>query len=100
MLRAGANLRVLPAFPCRGKRSPRWKRKGTPVDKTEIAKVERYLRQTFANHSLRVVARPKKTDSAEVYLGDEFLGVLFVDDEDGDRSFNFTMAILDTDLED
>jgi Protein of unknown function (DUF3126) len=70
------------------------------VNKTELAKVERYLRQTFANHSLRVVARPKKEDSAEVYVGDEFIGVLFLDDEDGDRSFNFNMAILDTDLED
>ena len=70
------------------------------MNKTELAKVERYLRQTFANHSLRVVARPKKEDSAEVYVGDEFIGVLFLDDEDGDRSFNFNMAILDTDLED
>ena len=70
------------------------------MNKTELAEVERYLRQTFANHSLRVVARPKKEDSAEVYVGDEFIGVLFLDDEDGDRSFNFNMAILDTDLED
>ena len=70
------------------------------MNKTELAKVERYLRQTFANHSLRVVARPKKEDSAEVYVGDEFIGVLFLDDEDGDRSFNFNMAILETDLED
>jgi hypothetical protein len=73
--------------------------KGTALDKTEMAKVERYLRQTFANHSIRIVARPKKSDSAEVYVGEEFIGVLFVDDEDGDRSFNFTMAILDTDLD-
>jgi Protein of unknown function (DUF3126) len=73
---------------------------GDRVNKSELAKVERYLRQTFANHSLRVVARPKKDDSAEVYVGEEFLGVLFLDDEDGDRSYNFTMAILDTDLED
>ncbi len=65
-----------------------------------MAKVQNYLRQTFSNTSLRVVGRPKKSDSAEVYIGEEFIGVLFVDDEDGDRSFNFTMAILDTDLED
>jgi len=70
------------------------------VDKNEMAKVEQYLRQTFSNHSLRVVGRPKKTDSAEVYIGEEFIGVLFLDDEDGDRSYNFTMAILDTDLDD
>ena len=70
------------------------------MDKTELAKVERYMRKTFANHSIRIVARPKKDDSAEVYLGEEFIGVLFLDDEEGDRSYNFTMAILDTDLDD
>ena len=30
---------------------------------------------------------------------DHRVGVLSVDDEDGDRSFNFSMAILDTDLD-
>lgn len=69
------------------------------MDKTELAKIERYMRQTFANHSIRIVARPKKTDSAEVYVGEESIGLVFVDDEDGDRSFMFEMAILDTDLE-
>lgn len=73
--------------------------KGFNVDKTEIAKVEAHLRRTFSNASIRVVARPKKDDSAEVYIGDEFIGVLFLDDEDGDRSYNFQMAILDSDLE-
>lgn len=70
------------------------------MDKTDFAKVERHLRRTFANHSIRVVGRPKKADSAEVYVAEEFIGVLFLDDEEGDRSFNFTMAILDTDLVD
>lgn len=69
------------------------------MDKTELAKLERFLRKTFSNHTLRVQARPKKTDSAEVYVGDEFIGVIFVDDEDDDRSFNFQMAILAEDLE-
>jgi hypothetical protein len=36
--------------------------------------------------------------AAEVYLGDEFLGVIFRDDEDGELSYNFSMAILDIDL--
>ncbi len=69
------------------------------MDKTELQKVEKHLRRTFNNAAIRVTARPKKTDSAEVYVGEEFVGILFLDDEDGDRSFNFTMAILDTDLE-
>ena len=70
------------------------------MDKTELAEIERFLRRTFANQSIRVVARPRKTDSAEVYVGEEFLGVLFLDDEDGDKSYSFQMAILDADLED
>jgi len=69
------------------------------VDKSEMTKVERHLRRTFANHSIRVVGRPRKTDSAEVYVGEEFIGVLFEDNDEGERSYNFTMAILDTDLD-
>ena len=70
------------------------------MDVQEVRKLDAYLKRVFGNPKLRVVPRPKKDDSAEVYIGEEFIGVLFVDDEDGDRSFNFTMAILDTDLED
>jgi Protein of unknown function (DUF3126) len=69
------------------------------VDVTEIRKIENYLRRLFENPKLRVVPRPKKQDSAEVYLGEEFIGVLFVDDEDEDKSYNFQMAILETDLD-
>jgi hypothetical protein len=57
------------------------------------------MRKVFGNARIRVVPRPRKDDSAEVYIGEEFIGVLSVDDEDGDRSYNFDMAILETDLE-
>jgi len=69
------------------------------VDVQEIRKLEAYIKRLFGNAKLRVVPRPKKDDSAEVYTGDEFIGVLFVDDEDDERSYNFQMAILATDLE-
>jgi len=69
------------------------------VDVPEIRKLENYLRPLFGNARIRVVPRPRKDDSAEVYIGEEFIGVLFVDDEDEDRSYNFQMAILGTDLE-
>ncbi len=68
------------------------------MEKAELLKLEAYLRKTFNNAAIRVMARPKKKDSAEVFVGDEFVGVLFLDDEDGDRSFNFQMAILEEDL--
>jgi hypothetical protein len=69
------------------------------VDVQEVRKLDAYLKKLFGNARLRVVPRPKKEDSAEVYVGDEFIGVLFIDDEDDERSYNFQMAILGTDLE-
>ena len=70
------------------------------MDVQEVRKLDAYLKKLFGNARLRVVPRPKKEDSAEVYVGEEFIGVLFVDDEDGDLSYNFQMAILATDLVD
>jgi Protein of unknown function (DUF3126) len=64
----------------------------------ELKKVERYLRRLFANESIAVRARPRKDDSAEVFVGEEFVGVVYRDDEDDELSYNFTMAILDYDL--
>ena len=51
----------------------------------EIRKLETYMRRLFGNAQIRVVPRPKKEDPAEVYIGNEFVGVLFVDDEDEER---------------
>jgi hypothetical protein len=69
------------------------------VDVQEVRKLDAYLKKLFGNARVRVVPRPKKDDSAEVYVGDEFIGVLFIDDEDDERSYNFQMAILAGDLE-
>jgi hypothetical protein len=67
------------------------------VKPEEIKKLDAYFKRTFSPQ-MAVKARPRKNDSAEVYLGEEFLGVVYIDDEDGDRSYNFSMAILDVDL--
>ncbi|GMB83023.1 MULTISPECIES: DUF3126 family protein [Shinella] len=63
----------------------------------EIRKLEAYFKRNL-NKEIVVKARPRKDESAEVYLADEFLGVIFRDDEDGELSYNFSMAILDIDL--
>jgi hypothetical protein len=68
------------------------------VKPDEIVKLETYFKRIF-NDSMVIKARPRKDDSAEVYRGDEFLGIVFRDDEDGDLSYNFSMAILDVDLD-
>lgn len=70
------------------------------MDKAELLKLQNYLRRLFNNTAIKVVPRPKKTDLAEVMIGDEFVGLVSLDDEDGDRSYAFNMSILDVDLED
>ncbi len=59
-----------------------------------------YLRRKFDNDNIRVVVRPKKMDSLEVYIGEEFIGVLFLENEKGRKSYIFELPILDVDLVD
>ena len=69
------------------------------MDRQEIQKLQLFFRKRFKMPSIEVRARPQKADSAEVYISDEFIGVVYRDDEEGDLSYNFTMAILDIDLD-
>jgi len=70
------------------------------VTRDEILKLERYLKKVFRLSELQVRQRPRKEDSAEVYIGEEFIGVLFRDDDEGEIAYQFQMAILDYDLRD
>ncbi|MEF2073636.1 DUF3126 family protein [Consotaella sp. CSK11QG-6] len=65
----------------------------------EIRKLESYLKSRFAGSPIQVRALPRKADSAEVYLDDEFVGLLSKDEEEGELSYHFTMTILDIDLD-
>ena len=70
------------------------------MDVQEVRKLDTYLKRLFGNPKIRVVPRPKKDDSAEVYIGEEFIGVLFVENEKGRRSYILELPILDVDLVD
>ena len=63
----------------------------------EIWQVEKYLRNLFRLDTIQVLERPQ-ADSVEVHVGGEFIGVVFKDDEDGEISYQFNMAILEMDL--
>lgn len=65
----------------------------------EIKKLDTYFKRVFQNSALQVKARPRKDDSCELYIGEEFLGIIYRDDEEDELSYNFSMAILDIDLE-
>jgi hypothetical protein len=73
--------------------------KPSPITKQELAKIEAYLKRTFGTRNLTVRPRPKLTDSAEVYIGDEFIATVSLDAEEGARDFTLQMSILEIDLD-
>jgi hypothetical protein len=83
-----------------GERSYNFEMTIAGADLQELPKAESYLKRTLGAAALRVVPRPKKKDSADVLIGEEFIAVLFIDDKNGKRSYSFEMPILDLDLED
>ena len=67
-------------------------------EKTEITKLEKYLQKKFDNAGLTLRSRPT-SDSLEVLLKGEFIGVIYKDEDEGELSYDFNMAILDIDLD-
>ena len=76
------------ALLCYGSASHHWRR---AVDVQEIRKLDAYLKKLFGNATIRVV--PKKQNTAEIFVGEDYIGELTVDDEDGERSYNVRMVI-------
>lgn len=67
--------------------------------KEDIPRLQTYLRRLFKNPELRIQMAPKKTDMAEVYVGEDFLAPLYREDEDGEVSYQLQLVILDVDLD-
>jgi hypothetical protein len=66
-----------------------------PLSTDEIRQLERYLREVLANPQLRLAPQPPEAD---VYVGDRRIGVVYPEDDDGDRTFYFEIAITRDDL--
>lgn len=63
------------------------------MDKSELHKLQDFLRRTFGNDAIKVTPSSKDAETADVALGDKRIAQLTVDDEDGDRSFSLAMRI-------
>ncbi len=68
------------------------------MTRSEIWRIEKYLRSLFRLDTITLIERPKQNDSVEVHVAGEFIGVIFKDEEDGETAYAFQMAILEMDL--
>lgn len=64
----------------------------------EAAKVQNYLRNKFSSPEITARKRTGVDDSVEVFLGQEFIGVVYKDDDEGEVSYQFQMCIIEEDL--
>ena len=68
------------------------------MDSFEIKKINAYFNKQFNTNDFSLKVDENSSDSAEVYFKNEFLGLIYKDDEDGEIAFQFHMTILDEDL--
>ena len=66
----------------------------------EIMQLQTHLRTTFSNDTLKIMKRNGQDDSVEVNLGEEFIGIIYKDIDEGETSYQFHMAIIEEDLPD
>jgi hypothetical protein len=64
----------------------------------EIARVQAYLRKLFENERIVIDPPAKRGAPVEVRVGEEFIGVLHRDEEEGEVSYSLQVAILEMDL--
>jgi hypothetical protein len=68
------------------------------VNKNDIARVQAYLRKTFGNDRIVIDTPKKKGAPVEVKVGEDFIGVIHRDDDEGEVSFSLVVSILEEDL--
>ena len=70
----------------------------TALNKSEMARLQKYLRDKFGTERIVLGPKARKDGSVEVSLGGEFIGIIYRDEEDGEISYAFHMAIMEMDL--
>jgi len=65
---------------------------------SDLPPVQAFLQRRFGKEGFALKMRERAKDSVEVLLDNEFIGVIYKDDEDGETSYDFNMAILSEDL--
>jgi hypothetical protein len=64
----------------------------------EIARVQDYLRQTFANPDIAIALPMRPGGPIEMSINGEFFAIVDRDEDEGEVSYVLTMSILEEDL--
>lgn len=67
------------------------------MEKEETLRLEAYLKEKL-NPGIRLVSRSQTDDSVEVYLGAEFIAVVYKDVDEGEVAYQYQMTVLSEDI--
>lgn len=63
-----------------------------------VKRIEAYLRRTL-NPGIVLAARPRVTDSVEVTMAGEHVGLVYLIEDEGETSYQLEITILQEDLD-
>lgn len=69
------------------------------MTQAELAAVQAHLRRLLGNNRIALSVPPRKNATVELRVGDEFIGTVHRDAEDGDVSYAVQIVVLAEDLE-
>ena len=68
------------------------------MERQTLSKIQNFFKKTLKTKNIKIEGRSNKTDSADVLVDGEFVGVVFEDKEENEICYHFNMTILDFDL--
>ena len=68
------------------------------MDDIKQKKIQSYLNNLFDTEHFVVKKRKNIEDSLEIYIKDEFLGLIYEEIDENEKAYQFHMTILDEDL--
>jgi hypothetical protein len=63
-----------------------------------VSRIEAYLKRTL-NPGIALMARPRVTDSVEIQIGGEHVGLVYLIEDEGETSYQLEVTILQEDLD-
>jgi len=68
------------------------------MDDIKLQKIQNYFNNLFKTEHFVVKKRKNIEDSLEIYMKDEFLGLIYEEIDENEKAYQFHMTILDEDL--
>ncbi|MBV1799825.1 DUF3126 family protein [Siccirubricoccus sp. G192] len=68
------------------------------MTQAELAAVQAHLRRLLGNQRITLAVPPRKNASVELRVGDEFVGTVHRDAEEGEVSYAIQIVVLAEDL--